>query len=78
MLIELDERRRISLGKLGHHSRYLAREQEDGTIVLEPAVVLTEAEARFLANSDLVAQIEHNREHPERTSPRPRRKPAAS
>jgi hypothetical protein len=73
VLIELDDRRRVSLGKLGHHARYLASEQEDGTIILEPAVVLTEAEARFLTNSELVATIEENRQHPERSAPRPRR-----
>lgn len=73
VLIELDDRRRVSLGKLGHHARYLASEQEDGTIVLEPAVVLTEAEARFMANGALVATIEENRQNPDRSAPRPRR-----
>ncbi len=71
-LIELDNRRRASLGKLGRpeHRRYLATEQPDGTIVLTPAVVMTELEARFLANSALVAQIEDDWKHPERMTPR--------
>jgi hypothetical protein len=73
-LIELDDRRRMSLGKLGHHSQYVAHEEPDGTIILEPAVVLTEAEARFLANRELVSTIEDNRAHPERGRPRPRRR----
>jgi hypothetical protein len=72
-VIELDERRRISLGKIGHHDRYIVHEEPDGTIVLEPAVVLTEAEARFMANPQLLARIEDNRAHPERRRPRRRR-----
>jgi hypothetical protein len=67
-LIELDDRRRVSLGKLGRpeHRRYLAIEQPDGTIVLTPAVVMSELEARFLANRALVERIEDDRRHPER------------
>ncbi len=68
VLIELDDRRRASLGKLGRpeHRRYLAIEHSDGTIVLTPAIVMTELEARFLANRALVERIEENRRHPER------------
>jgi hypothetical protein len=60
VLIELDERRRVSLGRLGRpeHRRYLAHEEPDGTLVLVPAVVVPESQARLLANPDLVAQIE--------------------
>lgn len=68
VLVELDERRRLSLGKMGkpEHRRYLAAEQPDGTIILTPAVVMTELEARFLANPGLVELIEASRRHPER------------
>ncbi len=31
-LVEVDSRRRISLGQLGHHSRYLATVDSDGSI----------------------------------------------
>jgi hypothetical protein len=48
-LLELDTRRRLSLGRLAQHDRYIATVEEDGTIVLTPAVVMTEAEARLLA-----------------------------
>jgi RES domain-containing protein len=59
-LVELDERRRLSLGKVGkpEHRRYLAHEEPDGTIVLVPAVVMSESQARLLANAELVGQIE--------------------
>lgn len=73
-LVELDERRRVSLGKIGRHSRYLVREEPDGTLIFEPAVVLTESERKYLANQALQAQIEDNRAHPERRRPRPPRK----
>jgi len=72
-LIELDERRRASLGKIGRHSRYLVREELDGTLIFEPVAVLTEAEQRYLSNQALAAQVEDSRAHPERLQPRPRR-----
>lgn len=72
-LIELDERRRVSLGRIGRHSRYLVREEADGTLIFEPAVVLTEAEQRYLTENALAKQIEDNRSHPERRRPRPSR-----
>lgn len=60
VLIELDERRRVSLGRLGRpeHRRYLAHEEPDGTLVLVPAVVMPESQARLLANPDLLEQTE--------------------
>lgn len=41
-LVELDERRRCPLGRIGRkeHTIYLGRCDDDGTIILEPAVVL--------------------------------------
>lgn len=79
VLIELDERRRVSFGKLGRpeHRRYLASEEPDGTLVLVPAVVLPESQARLLTNSDLVRQIEQTIADPStrvRRGGRPRRK----
>jgi hypothetical protein len=55
ILIELDERRRASLGKIGRaeHRRYLAHEEPDGTIVFVPAVLTPERE--LIENADLRA-----------------------
>jgi hypothetical protein len=41
-MIELDARRRTSLGRIGRkeHTRYLVDEQPDGTLVLTPAIVV--------------------------------------
>lgn len=60
MLIELDDRRRVSLGKIGRpeHRHYLAHEEPDGTLVFVPAAVVPESQVRLLANPDLVEQIE--------------------
>jgi hypothetical protein len=52
-LIELDDRRRVSLGKLGHHHRYLVHEEPDGTLVWTPAVVMPKLQADFLNNLEL-------------------------
>jgi hypothetical protein len=68
VVLELDERRRASLGRIGRpeHRRYLVTEEPDGTIVLRPAVVMTELEARFLANPELVARVRANNADPSR------------
>ena len=50
-------------------------EESDGTLVLEPAVVVTELEHRFLANAALQAEIAQAREHPEQRRPRRSRRP---
>lgn len=77
VLLELDERRRVSLGKLGHHRRYLAHEEPDGTLILIPAAVMSEAQAKLLARPDVMAAIDKFASDPERYGARrrtPRRK----
>jgi hypothetical protein len=51
VLVELDERRRTSLGRVGRkeHTRYLVEEQPDGTLIWRPAAVIPEHELRFMA-----------------------------
>ncbi|MFT4010373.1 MAG: hypothetical protein QM655_10070 [Nocardioidaceae bacterium] len=41
-IIELDARRRTSLGRVGRreHTRYIVEEQDDGTLILTPALVI--------------------------------------
>lgn len=67
-LVELDSRRRISLGRLGRpeHHRYLVTEEPDGTLVLTPAVVMTAHEAALLRRPDLVERIESDLANPDR------------
>ncbi len=74
-MIEFDARSRLTLpGKA--HNRYLVHEQEDGTVILEPAVVLSALEARYRDNAELQATVEAGRAHPELRSPRPERRTA--
>lgn len=40
ILLEVDSRGRVSIGKIARHRRYLARVEPGGVIVLEPAVVV--------------------------------------
>jgi len=66
-LVEVDSRRRITLGRLAAHGdRYLVSVEPGGTIVLTPAVVMSEAEARLLANPELVGRLKSNRVDPGR------------
>lgn len=58
-LLELDPRRRTTL-RVGRHSRYLAHEEPDGTVILRPAVILTADEAALLNTPWLVQQISEN------------------
>jgi hypothetical protein len=72
-IVETDSRGRASLGRPDR--RYLMHEEADGTLVLEPAVVVTELERRFMANAAVQARIGYAREHPEQQRPRRRRGP---
>lgn len=59
-LLELDERRRTSLGRIGRPQdrRYVVSELPDGTVILRPAVVLTEAELKLLSDPDRLARVD--------------------
>lgn len=61
-LVELDSRGRVAIGKLaGGTERFLAEVENDGTIVLTPAVVLSEAELKFLSRADILETVSANR-----------------
>jgi antitoxin YefM len=80
VLIEVDDRRRVTLGKLAGHRRYLAHAEGDGTVVLTPAVVMPEDQARLLARPDVMDAIDAFAADPEATGvrrPRPVRRPDA-
>jgi hypothetical protein len=59
VLVELDDRGRLSLGKplTAGRRRYSAHVEATGVIVLTPVVVLTETEAALLARPDLQALV---------------------
>ena len=64
-LIQVDSRGRLSLGSLAQQTTYLAHGNDDGSIVLEPAVVLTETEARLRTQPELFAEVERRADRPE-------------
>jgi hypothetical protein len=68
VLVELDGRLRVSLGKLGltPHSRFLVTKEPDGRLIFTPAAVVPEIEARFLANTELIERVATNRADPSR------------
>lgn len=73
-LIELDDRRRASLAKVNpEHRHYLVEKTSTGAIILTPATVMTELQARILANDGLLDRIAANEADPSRGVPRPRR-----
>jgi len=61
--VTADVRGRVAIGRPDR--AFLMHEEDDGTVVLEPAVVMSELEQRFLRNAGVQAQIEYAREHPE-------------
>lgn len=74
VLAEIDNRNRISLSRVKNlHERYFIREESDGTVILEPAIVMTAAERAYLADPELQNIVDTARAHPENRKPRPRR-----
>jgi hypothetical protein len=66
VVISVQGRGRVNLGKLAEHERYLGHTEPDGTIILEPAEVMSLTEKKLLADSALIASIAESRVHPER------------
>jgi hypothetical protein len=64
-LLEVDSRRRISLGALATSDRYLVEVEDDGTIVLTPAVVMSAVEARLHAATETSRRIDEFLDNPE-------------
>jgi hypothetical protein len=57
-LLEVDERGRTTLGTpRGVRRRYLETDLPDGTIVLHPAVVMSEVQARLLTAPSVLAAV---------------------
>lgn len=65
----------MNLGKLAEHSRYLGHTEPDGTIVLEPAEVISVTEKKLLSDSKLISDIVDSRAHPEHLVARDRSSP---
>lgn len=57
MLAELDSRNRISLARVATARQYVVTVEPSGRIILDPAVVLTAAEAAALSHDGLHQQV---------------------
>jgi len=67
VLVELDERRRVYLSKVGRSTdrRYLVRTHPDGTMVFTPATVVPTHVLRLMERPDIQASIQNAWKHPE-------------
>jgi hypothetical protein len=72
VLVTLQDRNRANLGKLAEHDRYLVHREPDGTLIWEPAEVMSATEARLLADEGLKKVIAANRADPGRLRRRDR------
>lgn len=63
--VELQDRKRANLARIAKHDAYLVREEPDGTLIWEPATVITQAERRLLQDAALVAQVTRTRTQPD-------------
>lgn len=73
VLIESDARSRVTLPGTPPGTRYLMHQDPDGTVVLAPAVVITELERRFL-DSGLPAAFAEADRRPQDRRDRPARR----
>lgn len=80
-IVEVDQRGRLSVGKLVDPGQFVATVGSDGSLLLEPAIVTTALEASLRANEDLYRQVREGLDHPDQAQPvtaeRRRRGPAA-
>ncbi|HEV2809031.1 MAG TPA: hypothetical protein VGV93_01365 [Acidimicrobiales bacterium] len=72
VLVTLQDRSRANLGKLAEHDRYLVHREPDGTLIWEPAEVMSASEARLLSDEHLKRVVEANRGDPARLRRRDR------
>jgi hypothetical protein len=72
VLVTLQDRSRANLGKLAEHDRYLVHREPDGTLIWEPAEVMSITEARLLADQGLMKVVAKNRADPSRLRRRER------
>ena len=71
-LVTMQDRGRVNLGKLADHDRYLVHREPDGTLIWEPAEVMSTTEARLLVDDDVKQVIAANRADPNRLRRRDR------
>lgn len=58
ILVETDARGRTNLSKFSKNDRFLARREEDGTIILEPARIVSAGEDRLRRNPETFRRLQ--------------------
>lgn len=71
-LITLQDRKRVNLARIARHDRYLVHEEPDGTLIWEPAQVMSVTEARLGEDAELARVLAANRADPARLRRRDR------
>lgn len=64
VLVTLQDRSRANLGKLAAHDRYLVHREPDGTLIWEPAEVMSVTESRLIANGAFMQSLAASRADP--------------
>lgn len=72
VLVTVQGGSRANLEKLAEHDRYLVHREPDGTLIWEPAEVMSASEARLLCDENLEAVVGANRGDPSRLRRRDR------
>lgn len=60
-VLEVDARRRVTLGPTATAERYIMDQDPSGVITLTPAVVISEDELKLLGRPDILAAVEKSR-----------------
>ena len=60
-LVTLQDRKRANLARIASHDQYLVHEEPDGTLIWEPAEVISITERKLLQDRGLLAEIDANR-----------------
>lgn len=70
--VTLQDRKRANLARIATHDHYLVHCEPDGTLIWEPAEVVTVTERRLMEDATLMAKIAENRQDPARLVTRAR------
>ena len=70
--VTLQDRKRANLARIASHDHYLVHEEPDGTLIWEPAEVVSLIERKLMEDSELMSTVAANRRDPSRLVTRDR------
>jgi hypothetical protein len=71
---QLDSRKRVTLGSATTATQFIMTVEDNGRIILDPAVVMTQVERDYLENTEARAAVERALANPEAARPRSRKR----